>query len=296
MIMLLFSHKHFLPVFAFACILFLNACRSEKDKASEKEKPLAIAGTEELMPEDLKDMVISTGNPKDSAGSEIKSIEKWATDALFYQEALAKLAGDEMQIDRQVQEYKKSLVNYIYQTKIIEANLDTNVSREEIENYYNDNKNSFILKDNIIKVNYYKIPLKVPVLDKMKRFIYSAMPKDKEQLQSLCLQYAENFFVNDSTWLYLDDIKKEIPKLKDQSDLYIYQGRIMELSDDQFYYYLKIKDVKVKNSISPINFERQNIRSFIINRRKTQLIEQYKQQLLEKAKAEKKFQVNPPVR
>jgi hypothetical protein len=294
--MLSFSYKHFLPAIVFASLLFLNGCKNEKEKTGEKEKPLAIAGNEELMAEELKDMLISTGNPKDSVGSEVKSIERWATDALFYQEALTKLAEDEMQVDRQVQEYKKSLVNYIYQTKIIEANLDTNVSKEEIENYYNDNKNSFILKDNIIKVNYYKIPLKVPVLDKMKRFIYSAVPKDKEQLQTLCLQYAENFFVNDSTWLYLDDIKKEIPKLKDQPDLYIYQGRIVELSDDQFYYYLKIKDVKVKNSVSPINFEKQNIRNFIINRRKTQLIEQYKQQLLEKAKAGKKFQINPVTR
>jgi hypothetical protein len=290
-----FLYRYFLP-FVLLSFILLHSCKSEKDKANDKIKPLAIAGDEELRQEDLKDIVISTGNPKDSIGSEVKSIEKWATDALFYQEALTKLAGDEMQIDRQVQEYKKSLVNYIYQTKIIEANLDTNVSKEEIENYYNDNGNSFILKDNIVKVNYYKIPLKVPVLDKMKRFIYSAVPKDKEQLQTLCLQYAENFFVNDSTWLYLDDIKKEIPKLKDQPDLYIYQGRIMEMSDDQFYYYLKIKDVKVKNSVSPINFERQNIRNFIINRRKTQLIEQYKQQLLEKAKAEKKFQINPPDR
>jgi hypothetical protein len=291
--MLLPSRKYFLPAFIFAGFLFLCACDGQKDKSEEKVKPLAIAGNEELSPEGLKDIVISTGNPKDSVGSEAKSIEKWATESLFYQEALTKLAEDEMQVERQVQDYKKSLVNYIYQTKIIEANLDTNVSREEIESYYNDNKNSFILKDNIVKVNYYKIPLKVPVLDKMKRFIYSALPKDKEQLQTMCLQYAENFFVNDSTWLYLDDIKKEVPKLKDQPDLYIYQGRIVELSDDQFYYYLKIKEIKVKNSVSPINFERQNIRNFIINRRKTQLIDQYKQQLLEKAKAEKKFQVNP---
>jgi hypothetical protein len=64
------------------------------------------------------------------------------------------------------------------------------------------------------------------------------------------------------------------------------------MSDEIFYYYLRIKDIKVKNSVSPINFERQNIRNLLINRRKTQLIRQYKQLLLEKAREEKKFSAN----
>ena len=45
----------------------------------------------------------------------------------------------------------------------------------------------------------------------------------------------------------------------------------------------------VKNGLSPINFESKNIRKFIINNRKTQLISQYKQILLEKAKTNKTF-------
>ncbi len=272
--------------------ILVFSCNNSKEKNSEKVKPAVIAGTEELSVEELKENCINTGNPKDSIGVTKKTIEAWAIESLFYQEALSKLSEDEIDIDRQVQAYKKSLVNYIYQTKIIEANLDTNISIKEIEQYYNDNKDNFILKDNIVKVNYFKIPLKAQALAKMKTLFYSVTPKDKETLKNLCVQYADNYFVNDSTWLYLDDIRKEIPKLKEQTDFNIYQGRVVELSDDQFYYYLKIKDVRVKNGLSPINFERQNIKNFIINRRKTQLIQQYKLQLLEKAKAEKKFTIN----
>ncbi len=267
-------------------LIFLSCTDAGKD---QKPKPAAIAGTEELSTDVLKESFINTGNPKDSVGVNKKIIEAWAIESLFYQEALTKLTEDEIQIEEQVQTYKKSLVNYIYQTKIIEANLDTNVKRPEIEQYYNENKDNFILKDNIVKVDYFKIPLKAQALSKMKSLIYYSNPKDKDQLKNLCIQYADNFFINDSTWLYLDDIKKEIPNLKDQADFYIYQGRVVELNDADFYYYLKIKEIKVKNGLSPINFERQNIKNFIINRRKTQLIQQYKQQLLEKAKAEKKF-------
>ena len=47
--------------------------------------------------------------------------------------------------------------------------------------------------------------------------------------------------------------------------------------------------MKTKNSFSPLNFEVANIRKFILNNRKTQLINQYKLLLLEKARASKDY-------
>lgn len=274
-------------------VLLFSSCK-ESDAELKKRSALVIAGEEFLTKEELNELIIDTGDPKDSVGMRKKAIDDWASESFFYQEALTKLNEDEIDIEKQVLEYKKSLVNHIYRTKIIEANLDTNVSLTEIQEYYNDNKENFILKDNIVKVNYFKIPLKAQSLDKMKRLMYSTAPKDKEQLINLAAQHAENYFVNDSTWLYLEEVKKEVPKLREQDDIYIYAGKIMELSDDGFYYFLRIREVKSRNSVSPINFEKQNIKKMIINRRKNQLIDQYKQQLLEKAIEEKRFSVQSP--
>jgi hypothetical protein len=275
----------------FLSVTFFASCK-DTVKEEEEKNALVIADKEFLSQEDLDEKIIDTGNPKDSVGMQKKVIEEWGKESLFYQEAMTKLKEEEIQVDKQVAEYRKDLVNYIYQTKIIEANLDTNVNNGEVEEYYNENKESFILKDNIVKVNYFKIPLKAQALNKMKGMIYSTKPKDKENLIALCSQYAENFFVNDSTWLYLDDVKKEIPKLREQDDIYIYAGRIMEINDDEFYYFLRIKELKSRNSVSPLNFEKQNIKKMIVNQRKTQLIRQYKQQLLEKAIEEKRFRMN----
>lgn len=269
------------------------SCNSSKNNADPVSKPIAKAGNEVLSLDDYKENYVSIESVKDSTVFAKKSIENWAIESLFYQEAMTKLNEDEMEIDKQVEAYKKSLVNYIYQTKLIEANLDTNISKGEIEQYYAEHEDNFILKENIVKVNYFKIPTKAPGLEKIKRFLhsYTNTPKDVEQLKSLCMQNAENFFMNDSTWLYLEDVKKEIPKLRDQPDFNLGQGRVLEFNDELYYYYLKIKEVKVKNGLSPLNFEKQNIKNFIINKKKTELINQYKFQLLEKAKTEKKFEV-----
>lgn len=263
------------------------------NKTETVSKPIAKAGNEVLSLDDYKENYILIESVKDSAVLAKKSIESWATESLFYQEAMSKLNADEIDIDKQVEAYKKSLVNYIYQTKLIEANLDTNITLPEIEQYYSAHEDNFILKENIVKVNYFKIPVKAPGLEKIKRLLrsYAYVPKDVEQLKNLCMQNAENFFMNDSTWLYLEDVKKEIPKLREQPDFNLSQGRVVEFTDDLYYYYLKIKEVKVKNGLSPLNFEKQNIKNFIINKKKTELINQYKFQLLEKAKARKQFEV-----
>ncbi len=282
----LIALRYFFFIFISSVLL---SCGTVTKEDGEEPKIVAKAGNENLDMNGFRDHFLSAGAVKDSSYLSKKAIDNWATESLFYQEAITKLNEDEVQIEREVENYKKSLVNYIYQTKIIDANLDTNVSKEEMETYYNAHRDNFILRENIVKVNYFKIPLKAQGLKKIRQLLYTANPKDAELLKNLCVQNAENFFMNDSTWLFLEEIKKEIPKLRDQPDLNLVPGRILEFSDDPYYYYLKIKDIKIKNGLSPINFERQNIKNFIINNRKVQLIKEYKQLLLEKAKADKSF-------
>lgn len=279
-------------IYILICFILVS-CNLGKSDAEPASKTIAKVGNESLSLDEYKENYISIESVNDSTILAKRSIESWAIESLFYQEAMTKLNADEIDIDKQVEAYKKSLVNYIYQTKLIEANLDTNITLPEIEQYYSEHEGNFILKENIVKVNYFKIPVKASGLEKIKRLLrsYAYVPKDIEQLKNLCMQNAENFFMNDSTWLFLEDVKKEIPKLRDQPDFNLSQGRVVEFTDDLYYYYLKIKEVKVKNGLSPLNFEKQNIKNFIINKKKTELINQYKVQLLEKAKAEKQFEL-----
>lgn len=270
--------------------LFFVACGSKNNSANEESsKIIAKAGKENLSLKNYNEIFISTGNNKDSLKNRIKTIENWASESIFFQEAISKLNSNEINIEKLLEDYKKTLVNYIYQTKIIESNLDTNVNKKEIEKYYNDHRDNFILKDNIIKLDFVKIPLKSTALEKIKKLHANANVKDREQLKNLYIQNAENFFVNDSTWLYLDYLKREVPNLKDLQGLNLTAGKTIEFTDNTYYYYIKIKDIKIKNGISPLNFERQTIKNFIINTRKAKLIIQYKKSLLDDARNNKNF-------
>ena len=260
------------------------SCNSGAKK--EQSPPIASLGETNLSLAEFKILNYIRNGAKDSTVIAKKIIERWAEDELFYREAQKKLFEEDLDINAEVEKYKKELINYRYEIKLIENNLDTLITKEEIEEYYKSNSENFVLKDNIVKVNYIKIPVASKAIEKVKRCIYSFNVKDKDQLKILCQQYAENYFLNDSTWLLMDDIKKEIPQLKDLPEYNFYTGRMFEYTDNLNYYYLKIKEIKIKNALSPVNFESKNIKNILLNQRKMQLIKQYKQQLLEKAKTD----------
>lgn len=255
-------------------------------------KSIAIAGDKNLGEDEYKQFNFMGSGANDSIFISKKLIEGWAQDELFYQEAKEKLMPEDLNVEAEIEKYRRELINYKYEIRLIENNLDTAISKQEVQAYYDANRDNFILKDNIVKVNYFKVPVKAKALSKMKAALISQNPKDKEVLKSLCLQYADNYFINDSTWLLLEDIKKEIPQLRELPEYNFYAGRYFEYADSLNYYYLKIKEIKIKNGLSPINFEMANIKNILLNGRKMKLIRQYKQQILEKARTEGKFKVN----
>lgn len=277
--------------YVFLLGLGLTSCNKTASEQESQEKIIASLGTDNLTESEYKESLIHADTKSDSIAFAKKLIDDWVLETLLYQEALTKLEPEEIDVEKQVNDYKKQLINYIYETKLIENNLDTVVSYEEIQDYYNDNIDNFVLKDNIVKVNYFKVPIQSKEIAKLKKLVYSNTDKDKQQLEELCMQNAESYFLNDSLWLLLDGIKRDIPAMKGPLEYNVVRGRIIEFADEQAYYYLKIKDVKIKNSASPLSFEKANIKTFIVNSRKIKLIQAYKQQLLEKAKANKTFKV-----
>lgn len=279
--------KYFLYIFV---LIGLFACNNSSKET--EVKAIAVAGDKNLNEDEYKQFNFMGSGANDSVFISKKLIEGWAQDELFYQEAKEKLMPEDLNVEAEIEKYRRELINYKYEIRLIENNLDTAITKEEIQAYYDANRDNFILKDNIVKVNYFKVPIKSKALNKMKAAVVSQNPKEKENLKALCLQYADNYFINDSTWLLLEDIKKEIPQLRELPEYNFYAGRYFEYADSLNYYYLKIKEIKIKNGLSPINFEMTNIKNILLNGRKMKLIRQYKQQILEKAKSEGKFKVN----
>lgn len=275
--------------------MVFNACSETQPEVPVDESTLvAKAGNEGLSKVEFNQLFQSVYAGKDSAEIAQGIISAWAGETLIYLEAQQNLGEEEAQINKQVEDYRRNLLSHLYLNKIVEANLDTAITEEEIVEYYTYHRDNFILKDNIVKVDYIKVPIQAPELEKIKKLLKTQNPKDKATLVDLCSKNAENFFLNDSTWLYTADIRKEIPKLVEEPDFSLYTGKVVVFEDENYMYYLKIKDVKIKNGLSPLNFERANIKQYILLNRKVLLLNSFKLNLLEEAKASKKLKILNP--
>lgn len=272
----------------FLLLLGLYSCRTESPKAPPVDESRIVAriGEELFEKQEYNRMYQSLKSPgEDSIKLATRIIDNWARERLLYLAAVSSLGEEALQVDKQVEEYRKSLVKHLYFEKLVDANLDTVITEDEIRDYYNAHRDNFVLKENLAKVDYIKVPVKAPDLPKIRKLLSSQKPGDREKLEVLCMGNAENYFLNDSTWLYTSDIRKEIPKLADEPDFVLHTGKTVVFEDEEYLYYLKIKDLKIKNGLSPLNFERDNIKKYILLNRKNYLLNVQRQNLLDEARA-----------
>lgn len=272
-------------------MLALLSCKGKNNSVTKGNKALARVYDRQLYLSDISDMIPKGISKEDSASLVSRYVEQWVNEELVLKQAENNLADEQKNIEREIENYRKDLLIHRFQTELINQKLDTTVSDEEIEKYYNMNLSSFMLKDNIVKVRYVKVPKNLKGIEKVRKWYSSSNEKDLENLQGFCIQFADNFYLDENNWLLLDDLMKEIP-IKDYSpELLLKTNKNLEISDSLSTYFLSIRNFKIKNSVSPIAFEKENIKNVIINKRKIDLIEDLRKNLYQSATENKNFEI-----
>jgi len=238
---------------------------------------------EYLYKTDLIGLVPSRTSSKDSISIIRKYINNWIKQKLVIHNAESNLTSKQKDFEKQLDDYRNSLIVFAYEKELVRQKLDTNVTEEDIKTYYEKNKNNFLLKDNIVKVWYVKIPVKSPYSATIQNLYKSDSPQSRQTLEEYCKKYAVNSYLEDSTWLYFNDLLKEIPiKTYNQED-YLKFHRYIEMDDSLYSYFVNIKGFQVKESVSPLNFEKDNIKQIILNKRKLKLIEDMQDEIFKDA-------------
>ncbi len=279
--------------YLFLCFFLTGAlvsCNTHEKSASDR---IAIARVNDdyLYIDNIRDIVPLGTASKDSIELLNKHIDNWIHETLVIQKAEDNLSETQKNVDKQLMDYRNSLITYAYEKELVTQKLDTVVTNEEIEKYYESNQGNFELKDNIIKVVYVKVNKKAPGINNLRKWYKSDNVKDKEHLADYCHQFAENFYLNDNSWLLFDDLLKEIPLQAYNKELFLQNNRFVEVNDSTNNYFLNIKGFKIRNSRSPLSFEVENIKNIILNKRKLQLITKMKEDVYNDAANNNKIEI-----
>lgn len=264
-------------------LLLISNCRHFKKDDKPQSHIIAKAFERNLYAKDLKNIVPKGTSNQDSITIIHNYINNWLRQQVVLKKAEDNLNQDQKNVHRQLEEYRNSLITYAYESLLISQKLDTSVSEEEMEKYYNDNAANFQLKDNIIKVMYLRVQDKAPKIDKVRKWYKSNNLKDRAQLEEYCHQFAIDFNLNDEEWLLFDDLLKKVPIKTYDKEEYLRNNRFIETRDTNSIWLVNIKGFKIKESVSPLSFEKDNIRNLIVNKRKLELIESMERTAFEQA-------------
>lgn len=275
-------------VFIILAGILMSSC---KDTSEPEEDIVAMVYDDVLLRSELEAKIPYGQSPADSTRIADQIIKSWIHDKAILNFAERNLSESQKDFSKQLQDYRSSLVTYAYERELINQKLDTVISDDEIKTYYEANIDNFKLKSYIVKLRFVKLSIDAPKQNRLEKWFQSSDEDDFDKLYEYCQKYAENFYFEENTWLYLQDVLKEVPISETDWDNFLRNTTYYRFESGSFQYLVRFFDYKLKDDRSPLVLERGKINDLILNRRKVELINQMREDVVKESYANKKIQV-----
>lgn len=226
----------------------------------------------------FSDFVSEVGNiePSDTNNQIKRFIDHWIRKQIIFDEVQKSVVLDK-EFENLVEDYRSSLKQEQFEKTLIEQELDTFIPTSEVQNYFSSNESYFLLKGPVFKITWVKLKADIPQID---NFFTWWKENDIEKVEQFCSKNAESFSLNHLDWSNLGDIFSVIPHdLFDDNSLKV--GKTLQDHHEGYEYFLKIHDRKDKSEKSPLEYVEDEIRMVLIQKRKVEVIRQWKEKLFE---------------
>ncbi len=255
--------KHFYTGLILLVITIFDSCDTE-EVVQEKVKAASV-GSIHLYQEELIKDVPSGLSKEDSLLFIDNLVANWIEDQIVLQKAEEVLPQAAKDVKDRLDNYRKSLIIYAYEQQFIKERLDTSVSTSEVEKYYAAHTDDFMLKDYIVKVLYLKISKSTPDIDKPQLYFRLEQENDINEMRYYADLYAVNFHYDPDQWLFFEDVLKVIPLEEVNTESFLRKKKKIMFEDENFIYFINVIDFTLKDAISPLSFEKEKIKTILLN-------------------------------
>ncbi len=257
---------------------FLHSCQFV-NKSKPADTLLAKVHNKQLYLSEMDGMFPLGTTAEDSSLIINGFVERWIRETLLLHEAERNIPSD-LNIDKLVRDYRASLIRNNYEKILVEELLDSTITAEEMLDFYNKHREEFKLNGNTIRCYFIKLPVSAPNRELMRKLWENPSKADnRARLVDYCDQYSNSHLLEDSTWYRIEDIAVELPPGTISTENL--SRRDITTQDSDYYYYLKIFEVKSKNQDAPLSFVQDQIRRVILRDRKFKLLEDKKEEMYE---------------
>ena len=271
-------------LFVFLLSIIMLSC-STKDSynliASVNEKVLLRSELLSEMPSQLEDSTYFVE----------KFINDWIRRQLMLSHSEINLSVDLVKYEKQVEDYRASLLIFAYQQELINQNFDSAISFSDINDYYDSYISEFDLSNNIFKGRFIIIDKLAPDIN----FVNSNYKSDNEviikELENYCLKYAKEYYIETDKWNYFSSINNKLPRLIDDEVTFLINTDGVFFEDSNYRYYVYIDEYRVKGDTSPLALELDKIKDVLLNKKKVNYLKELEEDLYEIALSKKKINI-----
>ncbi|GAB2778378.1 peptidylprolyl isomerase [Actinomadura fibrosa] len=271
-------------------MLLLPGC-SFFEKTEDREVVARVNGSY-LYKEDVNSLISENTSPEDSALLVSNFINRWATQKLLIDRAKVNLSDEQLrEFDKLVQNYQNELYAKAYTDAIVARQLDTSISMEAAEQYYEENGENFLLNDDLVKLRYINLSKQNSDFEKIKTQFRRFNEEDKQALLDMAIQF-NSYSLNDSVWVKTKQVYEKIRPLTPQNDQeFLKNKNFLQLEDSLGVYLISVEDVKLRNEQAPLEYSLPNIKQILLNKRKLELIKKLEKDITQDAIKNDKFEI-----
>jgi len=267
-----------------AVVLLLSSCFNNNEGriiASVNEKDLMLEEVLEEMPIQIED----------SSFFVERYMNDWIRKQLMIYHAEINLSSAIQNYEKQIKEYRASLLIYAYQQELINQNFDTSISLKQVTDYYNQYKDEFKLSKNIFKGRFIVVDRSAPKLINLNKWYKSNKESSLEDLNDYCQQFAKEYYLEDDKWQYFSIFNQKLPEYIIEESYFLENTKGVVFEDDNLRYYVFIKDYLINGSISPLEMEQEKIKNVLLNKNKIEYLKQLEDELYQNGLALKKIKI-----
>lgn len=255
----------------------LFACK----KAIQTDEPDALVKMNDriLTRNEVESLIPKGTTSADSLLLAESYIKKWVKDELVLKIAQRNLGSDKETIDKLVDAYRRSLLRYRYQEKLIQEKLSDEIQESDVLTYYDTNKEKFVLDKNLIKGLFLKVPADAPNLSEVKTWYKSGNVASLEKIEKYSIQNAAIYEYFFDKWVDFDEIRNNIPNQISNPESFLRTNKTLEVTDSSYCYLLNIRQVLLKGQVEPFEYAEPRIREILINQRKLDFIKEFEEEL-----------------
>ena len=252
---------------------------------------VASVGKSRLYRSDLNKALPSGISAEDSTRLAHQYINTWASDIIFLNVAEKQLTKEELDVTKELDDYRKSLLKYRYEQRYINDRLDTLVTDGQIEEYYRKHPEKFVLHIPVVRADFLCISPESPSLAEFRRNIVSNDVTQMQITDSLAYSSAIKYENFGGRWIDMTVLAKEFGL--DYAELMTFKkGEWIEYSGDTGLLSLAyIREYMPAGKIAPIGYATPLIRDILLSTRKRELVSGLEQDLLEQARENGKFEI-----